>query len=149
MYNIKIVEPRSTKEFESYYNLRWKILRKPWNQPLGTEKDDKERGAIHLMAILTNKIVGCGRGHFNSISQAQIRYMAVAESIRNSGIGTQILKELEKHLIAEGAKEIILKAREKAVPLYERQGYKVYKDGDVLFGEISHFWMIKFLKKGD
>jgi ribosomal protein S18 acetylase RimI-like enzyme len=147
MYNIKIIEPHSSKEFEAYYNFRWKLLRKPWNQPPGSEKDDKERGAIHVIAVLNNKIVGCGRAHFNSTSQAQIRYMAVEEGVQNSGIGTQILTELEKRLIDSGAKEIILKAREKAVPLYEKQGYKVYKDGDILFGEIVHYWMIKYIKK--
>ncbi len=147
MYNIKIIEPRNSKDFDAYYDLRWKILRQTWNQPRGSEKDDKERGAIHLMAILSNKIVAVGRGHFITPNQAQIRYMAVEESVRKHGIGTEILKELEKRLIAQGAKEIILKAREKAVNFYEKYGYKTYKDGDIMFGEIVHFWMIKFIKR--
>ena len=146
MYNVKLVEPRNSKEYEAYYNFRWQMLRRPWNQSEGTEKDDKERGAIHLMALLNDRIIGCGRGHFNSTTQAQIRYMAVAENFRNNGIGTQILVELEKKLVEQGAMEIILKAREKAVHLYERQGYHVFKEGDVMFGEIMHFWMKKYLK---
>lgn len=146
MYNIEIIEPRTTKEFEAYYKFRWKLLRKPWNQPVGTEKDDKERGAIHLMALLNKQLIGCGRAHFNTPVQAQIRYMAVSEDFRNNGTGTQLLKELEKRLIDHGAKEIILKAREKAVSMYEKQGYKIYKDGDVMFGEIMHYWMMKFIK---
>lgn len=145
MYNIKIIEPRNSKDFDAYYDLRWKILRQTWNQPRGSEKDDKERGAIHLMAILSNKIVAVGRGHFNTPDQAQIRYMAVDQEYQGQGFGTKILTELESRLFIAGAKEIILKAREKAVSLYERKGYEVFGDGDVLFGEIVHFWMRKRL----
>jgi len=35
-----ILRPLSKEDFELMYNLRWKILRKPWHQPKGSEKDD-------------------------------------------------------------------------------------------------------------
>ena len=140
---LEIREPQTELEFKQYYQLRWEILRKPWNQPKGSEKDDKEADSIHLAVFFDDKLVGCGRGHFNTSNQAQIRYMAVDESFRQHGIGTRILKELEKRLIKKGAKEIILKAREKAVPLYKRQGYEVFDEGEIMFGEIMHYWMRK------
>jgi ribosomal protein S18 acetylase RimI-like enzyme len=143
MYNIKISEPKSKKEFDAYYLLRWKILRKPWNQPFGSEKDDKELDAVHLIAILGNRVVGVARGHFNSKDQAQIRYMAVDNSFQNRGIGRELLMQLEEKLKEKGAREIILKAREKAVSLYEKQGFEIFAEGEVLFGEIAHFWMRK------
>jgi len=147
MNNIKIDEPKTTTEFDAYYRIRWEILRKPWNQPIGSEKDDLERNAIHLAAFSGEEIVGCIRGHFNSFTQAQIRYMAVAESFRNQGIGSLLLKELEEKLAERGAKEVILKAREKAVSFYEKNGYRIFKDGDVIFGEIAHFWMRKVFRE--
>jgi ribosomal protein S18 acetylase RimI-like enzyme len=143
--NIEIRESRTKKEFEQYYKLRWQILRKPWNQPPGSEKDDLEKESIHLAAFQDEEIIGCGRGHFNTSIQAQIRWMAVAEEFQGKGIGSQILKELEKNLIQNGATEINLKAREKAVNLYQKQGYEIYKKGEVMFGEIKHFWMRKVL----
>jgi N-acetylglutamate synthase-like GNAT family acetyltransferase len=143
MYNIKIKEPKTKKEYDAYYTLRWKILRKPWQQPRGTEKDNLETFGIHLIAFLDKKIIGCGRGHFNNRTQAQIRWMAVDEDFRQNGVGTAILKQLEKRLVKKGAKEIILKAREKAVSLYQKQGYEIFDEGEVMFGEILHYWMKK------
>ena len=77
-----IKEPKTKEEFEQYYDLRWKILRQPWNQPRGSEKDEKENESIHIMLIHNDKVIGCGRGHFNSPTEAQIRYMAVEEGFQ-------------------------------------------------------------------
>ncbi len=76
---IEIRAPKTKKEQEEYYNLRWEILRKPWNQPKGSEKDEYENDAIHIAAFVNGKIIGVGRIHFNSKEEAQIRYMAVCK----------------------------------------------------------------------
>jgi len=141
--DIEIRKPETKQEFEQYYNLRWQILRQPWSQPKGSEQDEIDKNSTHFMAIIGNRIIGCGRGHFNSDTQAQIRYMAVDESFQGQGIGLRILKTLEDYLTGNGAKEIILKAREKAVPFYEKQGYEIFEEGKFLFGEIKHYWMRK------
>jgi len=144
--DIEIREPKTEQEFEQYYDLRWRILREPWKQPRGTEKDEFESDAIHIAVFLNRNIIGCGRGHFISSNQAQIRWMAVEEKYQDQGLGSSILKVLEDKLSASGATEIILKAREKAVSLYKKQGYTIQKEGEVLFGEIKHFWMRKICK---
>ncbi len=138
-----IKEPVTKEEFKQYYNLRWRILRKPWNQPLGSEKDDKENQSIHIIACINDQIVGCGRGHFNSQTEAQIRYMAVEKDFSGKGIGTKILKALEKKLTEKGAKTIILNARVKAVTFYTKLGYEIVEKSQTMFGEIEHFWMKK------
>ncbi|MBT3756535.1 MAG: GNAT family N-acetyltransferase [Candidatus Cloacimonetes bacterium] len=141
--DIEIREPKTKLEFEKYYDLRWWILRKPWNQPKGSEQDEMDEDSIHVMAINGEKVIGCGRGHLNSKVQSQIRYMAVEKEYRGHGVGSRLLQALEKKIFEAGAKKIILKAREKAVPLYERHGYQVYEKGEILFGEIKHYWMRK------
>ena len=141
--DIEIRKPETKQEFKKYYNLRWRILRKPWSQPKGSEQDEMDEESIQFMAIIGDKVIGCGRGHFNSREQTQIRYMAVDNSFQGQGIGLRILKALEEELTKNGAKEIILKARENAVSLYEKQGYEVYKKGEILFDEIKHYWMRK------
>ncbi len=143
MNNIKIREPVTKEEFEQYYNLRWRILRHPWNQPFGSERDDKENRSIHIIACINDKIVGCGRGHFNSQTEAQIRFMAVEKEFSGKGIGTQILKALEKKLTEKGAKSIILNARKNAVSFYKKIGYEIVEKSHTLFGEIEHFKMKK------
>ncbi|HKJ81245.1 MAG TPA: GNAT family N-acetyltransferase [Ignavibacteriaceae bacterium] len=141
-----ITHPQTTEEFEKYYDLRWRILRAPWDQPKGSEKDKKEKGAIHLMACEKDKIpVGVGRVHFNSPEEAQVRYMAVEEDQRGKGIGAIILKELERSAVQKGAKIIMLNARDNAVPFYERYGYKIVKPSHTLFDSIPHFEMRKEL----
>ncbi len=145
--DIKIKEPKTAQEYKEYFKLRWKILREPWAQPKGSEKDNKENESYHKIAVINNKIVGCGRGHFNSGKQAQIRYMAIHEKFRRSGIATKLLDSLERTLIDNGAEEIILKSRLSAISLYLNNGYKIFKKGDLLFGEIEHFWMKKKIKK--
>ncbi|MCD6176534.1 MAG: GNAT family N-acetyltransferase [Candidatus Cloacimonetes bacterium] len=141
--DIEIRKPETKQEFEQYYNLRWQILRQPWSQLKGSEQDEMDKNSTHFMAVIDNKIIGCGRGHFNSDTQAQIRYMAVDQNYRKLGIGLWILKALEDYLTGNGAKEIILKARGNAIPFYERNGYVIYEEGEILFGEIKHYWMRK------
>jgi len=141
--NIVIREPKTEQDFELYYDLRWQILRKPWNQLKGSEQDETDKDSIHIIAIKGDKVIGCGRGNLNTKEQAQIRYMAVDENFQGQGIGLRILIALEEELTENGAKEIILKAREKAVSLYKKNGYKIYEEGEILFGEIKHYWMRK------
>lgn len=138
-----IKSPSTQKEFDDYYDLRWRILRSPWNKPKGSEKDDKEQNAIHLMAVEEGKIIGCGRAHFNSDTEAQIRYMAVETEYQNKGVGKAILLELENKVIEKGAKKIVLNARENVIKFYQKNGFKVVKESHTLFGVIKHYLMVK------
>jgi ribosomal protein S18 acetylase RimI-like enzyme len=138
---IVIIEPKTKVEFEQYYDLRWRILRQPWNQPHGSEKDEKENESIHIIVVHNDQAIGCGRGHFNSPTEAQIRYMAVDESYQGKGIGTKILEALERKLMNKGAVTIILNARENAVKFYKKHNYKIIGKGHILFDMIKHFKM--------
>lgn len=80
--NIVLRSPETEEEFKNYYRFKWKVLREPWNQPKGSEKDDFEREAFHFMVCKDSEIIGVGRLHFNSDIEAQIRYMAVKEIYR-------------------------------------------------------------------
>ncbi len=142
---MKIREPKTKKEYEKYYDLRWKILRKPWSQTKGSEKDDLEEQSIHLMAWEKGKPLGVGRVHFNSSKEAQVRYMAVEEDLQGKGVGTMILKALEKNAKRKGADYIVLNARESAVDFYKKHGYRIVGRSHTLFGVIPHYEMRKKL----
>lgn len=138
--------PKTDKELELYRDLRWRILRAPWNQPRGTELDDLEAVAFPIMVCEADGIpVGVGRVHFNNETEAQIRSMAVEEEWRGKGIGSIVLEELEKIAIDKSAREIILHARENAVKFYAKNGYDVVKESHTLFGTIPHFLMKKVI----
>ena len=145
--DIEIREPQTEKEFERYYELRWEVLRKPWNQPKGSEKDEYEEKAIHIIACINNEIIGVGRVHFNSEKEAQIRYMAVKAKYRGKGIGSLVLKELERIAKEKGAHYILLNARESVVDFYKVHGYKILEKAHTLFGCILHWKMRKKLQQ--
>jgi len=139
-----IKSPTTLDELERYRDLRWRILRAPWNQPRGSELDELESKAFPIIVCEVDGIpIGAGRVHFNSESEAQIRSMAVEEEWRGKGIGSMLIKALEKIAIEKGAKKIILHARDNSVKFYESNGYKVVKPSHTLFGEVKHFLMEK------
>jgi predicted GNAT family N-acyltransferase len=143
--SIRIVQPQTAEDFTAYYQLRWEVLRAPWNQPPGSEKDEMESDTFHLMAVDddTNAVVACGRWQMNTLEEAQIRFMAVATGYQGKGVGKKLMAALESELWIIGAEHIVLHAREIAVPFYLSCGYSIIKPSYLLFGEIPHFLMQK------
>ena len=122
--NFEIRSPISEEEWERYDNFRWQVLRKPIKMSHIPLKDNLEEASIHLMGVTSEgKIIACGRLHLNTSYEAQIRYMGVSEDSRRSGIGSKMLKKLEDDAIKQGANQIMLNARENAVPFYKSLGY--------------------------
>lgn len=145
-FQVRIVEPKSNDDFERYFGLRWSVLRKPWNQPEGSEKDDQEDTSIHRMAFSENgKIAGVARLQYNSKDEAQVRFMAVAEEFQGKGVGKKLISSLEEVALKAGRKRIFLQARENAVPFYKSLGYTIVEKTFLLYGDIQHFSMEKVI----
>ena len=122
--NFEIRSPTSEEEWKRYDDFRWEVLRKPLKMSHIPLKDNLEEASIHLMGVtFEGKILACGRLHLNTSYEAQIRYMGVSEDLRRSGIGSKMLKKLEDDAIKQGANQIMLNARENAVPFYKSLGY--------------------------
>ena len=144
---MKIIEPTTSEEFKKYYNLRYEVLRKPWEQSPGSERDEREETSIHRMIIdqKTGNVLAVGRLQFNSEDEAQIRYMAVADNLQGKGLGSQIISALEEVARGKGIQRIILSARENALQFYKNNGYEIVKKTHLLFGQIQHWLMEKEL----
>lgn len=138
-----IKSPMSQDEWESYYRLRFTILRAPWNQPLGSEVLADESEAIHAMVIEDDQIIGVARMHKSGENQGQVRCVAVAVEAQGKGVGKAIMLHLEGKAKEMGMQEIVLEARENAVPFYKSMGYVIEKESYLLFGEIQHYRMKK------
>jgi ribosomal protein S18 acetylase RimI-like enzyme len=145
MNEVEIGEPASNKEFEEYYDLRWKVLRMPWGKEKGSEKDESDEKSVHLAAFAGRKIVGVGRFYFVSEDKIQIRSMAVMKEYERRGIGSRILKEIEERAAHQGAKYAVLDARENALDFYKKKGYEIKSKSYLLFGTIQHWRMEKKL----
>jgi predicted GNAT family N-acyltransferase len=138
--------PQSDADWDKYYDLRWRVLRAPWNQPRGSEKDYLETKSQHLMIAGRNaEVLAVGRLHFNSPDEAQVRYMAVAPEAQGRGLGGAILAELERLADAGGATSIVLNARENARGFYKRHGFVVIGPAPTLFDAVPHSRMRKEL----
>jgi thioesterase domain-containing protein len=142
MYTLKA--PVTAAEFLQYYHLRWKILRKPWQQVLGTEQDTQEESSIHRMITdEQGKVFAVGRLEKVTSHQGQIRFMAVDDNVQGQGLGQKIVNELEKKVSQLGMSEIVLNARESAIGFYEKLGYEVQGFSHTLFTDVKHYRMTK------
>ena len=144
---MEIIEPNTSDEFKIYYDLRYEVLRKPWFQPKGSERDDDDETSLHRMIIdePNGKAVAVGRLQFNTIEEAQIRYMAVSDDYQGKGYGRKMVKALDNIAREKGSRKIILQSRGNAVKFYEKNGYKIIEKSYLLFDEIQHWLMEKEL----
>ncbi|WP_303310080.1 GNAT family N-acetyltransferase [Hymenobacter sp. BT730] len=140
--------PQTPTDWAAYYQLRYEVLRRPWQQPAGTERaeDDALPDTFHaLVAAPDGTALGVGRLHTAAPGQAQVRFMAVHPGAQGQGIGRAVLAYLEAEARRRGLTESVLHAREQAVPFYQRLGYAVVAPSHTLFGSIPHFLMRKLL----
>lgn len=140
--------PYTPAEWAAYYRLRYTVLRQPWNQPEGTERADDDEAPTTTHALLLGpdgQALGVGRLHPSGPAQGQVRFMAVSPGAQGQGIGRQVLEYLETAASHQHLTEIVLHAREAAVPFYERLGYAVMAPSHTLFGTVQHFLMSKTL----
>ena len=140
------VSPQSEAEWDNYFDLRWRVLRAPWHQARGSEKDDREAESEHLMIVgQDSRPLAVGRLHFNSLAVAQIRFMAVDPAAQGRGLGTAILQKLEQRARAAGATSIVLNSRDDARPFYQKHGFAVVGPAPTMFDAIKHVRMQKDL----
>ncbi|WP_105213485.1 bifunctional GNAT family N-acetyltransferase/hotdog fold thioesterase [Pseudoalteromonas sp. T1lg22] len=140
----QVTTPQSSDDWQAYYQLRWQVLRAPWDQPRGSEQDDLEQESEHR--FIKNKegeVLAVARLHFNNGQQAQVRYMAVAEEHRGQHLGSRLLHELEKIAWTQNADELVLFARERALEFYKRHGYELKEKAHLAYGDVQHWRMVK------
>jgi len=138
--------PKNPKEFEQYYHLRWEILRKPFLQAKGSEKDDLDSQAIHRAIFDEHgNVIAVARLHFFQHLQGQIRYMAVTDKYQGKGLGQQLILALEQYAVTFGINKIMLQAREQAVNFYKKLSYHELGFSHSLYNQLKHFTMEKSL----
>lgn len=148
MRHWQLRSPATPEEWQQYYQLRWQILRAPWQQPPGTERDELEAQAYHLMLLTTEgEIAAVGRLHRLEQGGAQVRYMAVATEYQGKGAGARILAALELQAVKWGCGYIRLNARDTALSFYQRNGYQQIGAAPALYG-IAHQVMQKAIRLG-
>ena len=145
MNNILFKTPSSSEEFKKYDLFRWKILRKPIGKSIESLKDEYEDSSYHLIGVIDNKIIACGRLHFNNAYEAQIRYMAIDAHYQRKGIGLKVIELLEAEAKKKQINKIVLNARNHVIEFYKKSGYKVLRKYEGSDTGIPHTTMEKIL----
>ena len=140
---IKIKFPKTERDFNDYYYLRWSVLRKEFEDDLELSKDELENNSSHIMALYDEKVVGVGRIHKIDQESSQIRYMAVDSNYRGFGIGNLILSELISIAVSDNQKHIILHSRENAIEFYKKNNFILIEKSHLLYNKIQHYLMKK------
>jgi N-acetylglutamate synthase-like GNAT family acetyltransferase len=143
---MNIKSPASQEEWANYFQLRWQVLRAPWQQPIGSEKDDLEFNdtTFHAMAISeNNEILGVARLHLLPKNTAQVRYMAVSDISQGMGVGSQLLNYLEHIAKTKQTSKLFLQSRESAVNFYKKHNYILIQKTFLMYDQIQHYLMEK------
>jgi len=145
MHTVQIANTQN--QIAAIIDLRYDILRKPWNQPKETSSDGMEDTAINAFIVDNGKVIACGRLQDNGEGLGQIRYMAVDANYQGKGLGKLIVIKLEEEARNINIRTVELQARENAVEFYKSQGYAVKETSFKLWDIIQHYLMTKNLNK--
>ena len=144
MYKIDI--PSSEEDLTKYFEFRWEMLRKPWDYPIGSEKDEYEQVSQHRMIRdKSGNVIAIGRVHMNTVEEAQIRHIAVKKSFQGKGLAKMLLSSLETVARAEGAVRIVTNSRELSTPFFTSCGFVAEKEAPNELGKLKRQQMVKRL----
>ncbi len=144
MYQVQLANNQNVTN--QIIDLRYAILREPWDKPKETATDGMEESSINAYIEENGKAIACGRLQDNGNGLGQIRYMAVDANYQGKGLGKLIVSKLEEEAKRIGLTTIELQARENAVEFYKSQGYIVEETSFKLWDIIQHYLMVKEIK---
>ncbi len=142
---IIIRQPETDLEWDAYYDLRFRVLREPLNQPLGSERNEGDATGIHFGLYDNSVIKAIARLDQASETTSQVRFVAVEMNSQGKGYGTEIMEATEQKSKELGNTKMILHARDYAVDFYLKLNYKLIEPSYKLFDVLQHFLMEKEL----
>jgi N-acetylglutamate synthase-like GNAT family acetyltransferase len=125
--------------------LRQKILREPLGLILSPADLKLEDSDIHLVALFGEIVIACLFLHRISPDVLKMRQVAVDCELQGRGVGKRLVAYSETLAMKNNFSEMILSAREGAVPFYKSMGYEEYDIPKVEVG-LAHHQMRKKLR---
>jgi len=118
---MKITTVRWHQEQERLMALRTLVFVQEQGVPAELEEDYYDPYCLHVMAGVSNQVIGCGR----LLPDGHIGRMAVREDFRGKGVGQAILKRLLHLARIRGHQNVILHAQAQAMGFYQKAGFQV------------------------
>jgi predicted GNAT family N-acyltransferase len=140
---IEVRAARDQTEVAAALDLRHEVFCVEQGVTLAEERDGRDLGAQHLVAVEDGVVIGTCRLLVEGTTM-KLGRMAVARSRRGLGLARALLREADARARALGAQRIVLAAQLTAQAVYERAGYESY--GEVfLDAGIEHVMMSRSL----
>ena len=140
MPQVDIHPVKNQQELEEMFYQRWLVLRSPLGMEIGSERDNHEDGALHLIAMCDRKIIASARLRELSPKLGSISYVAVLPEFQNQGIGTKLIKNLIAKAQQKNLKILRLMSRINAIKFYKRLGFSEQENPFDYLG-IPHIFM--------
>lgn len=139
---IEIRAPRNEKEWEDYYDLRYRILRQPLGRERGSERNEGDVSGVHFALYENGVLKGIARlDKTDEPGVAQVRFVAVESDQQGKGYGAEIMEAVEETSQQRGDHKMILHARDYAVDFYLKLGYSIVEKSYKLFDVLQHYLM--------
>ncbi len=140
MLQLNIHEVNNQQELEEMFDQRWLVLRSPLGMEKGSERDNHEDAAVHLVGMCDRKIIASARLRELSPELGSISYVAVLPEFQNQGIGTKMIQNLIGKAQDKNLKAVRLMSRINAIKFYQKIGFSE-QDNPFDFLGIPHIFM--------
>lgn len=140
---IDVRRPICDDELAAALRLRTAVFCEEQGVSPAEEFDGRDDGALHLVALRGDDLIGTCRLLF-AADRVRLGRLAVAQDARRRGVGAALLVAAERMAREAGGTTIVLHAQTRARSLYEGQGYVAIGDA-FLQARIEHVTMEKAL----
>lgn len=125
--------------------LRYQVLREPLGLHFTSEELEQEKDQFHFVCYENGDLAGCLVLVPQPNQVIKMRQVAVDPAFQGLGLGRSLVKFAEEFAKRRSFDQMVLNARETAVPFYERLGYETVGER---FEEVTlpHFKMQKQLR---
>ncbi len=123
---IKRITTDDKERYQQTLELRDSVLRRPLGLSIKQDRLDGEEQAIHLCALYEDKVVGVLLLKHAGDDTLQMKQVAVDEALRGQQVGRRLVEYAEQVAASEGYEQIMLHARQVAIPFYEKLAYETY-----------------------
>jgi predicted GNAT family N-acyltransferase len=114
-----------SSEYDRTLDLRMRVLRAPLGLVFDAKDLAREAGDLHLAAFDSGRLIACLVLTPQTGSAIKMRQVAVEPDRQGSGIGRRLVEGSEEVAREHGYREMVLNARDSAVPFYLHLGYQL------------------------
>ncbi|MBR3840374.1 MAG: GNAT family N-acetyltransferase [Erysipelotrichales bacterium] len=122
-----------------WYYVREEVFIK--EQGFMNEFDDLDNISYHITMYEDDYLIGCGR-YYKDEDYYVLGRIAILKPYRGNGYSKVLISEIEHQIKLLGGNKIKLHAQCRAMPVYNKLGYREY--GEIEYDEhVEHIWMRK------